>query len=676
MSMENKKEIQERIEYLRNEIRKNDELYEEKPILTDSQYDEKYMELVDLELKYPEFYSEDSPTQNIYFKKVDGLEVVAHTTPMLSQDKINNKEGLLKFLSKIIGDILIEQKLDGLTIVLKYKNGVLIDVITRGNGYKGNRIMHVAINTENIPKTIAFKGTLEIRGEAIIPTEDFDRVNINGEFTSARNLASGTCNCLDGTLAKERGLKVVCYDLIECKDEEGKDLVFSDDVAQLEFMKNLGFEIVDYVLFKAGNDRDEKIIEYVFNYNKNIRPTLPHKIDGLVLKSNDLKLRLLLGYTNKFPKWATAFKFESLDAVTKIIDLELSIGKLGQLALVAILEPVKIDGVTVKRASIPNYKDLKARGIKLYDYVLVERRNDVIPKVISVVKEKRTGEEVDFEVVENCPSCGSKLQKIILKDGNESVDYFCLNNDCPAQLEAKINGFCSKEGLDIDGLGKKTVKDLLKANIITSILDIYSLKDKKEEIATLEKMGDKKIQNLLDGIEKSKSSPLSNVLYGLSIKGVGVGTAKKIANHYESMDNIFDIVVSKGQNELFKETLSIPDVGEEVSKNFSVFISLDDNFNFIYQLKRLGLEMKQEVTKVNTDNVFAGKTVVVTGTLVNYGRKEIKEKLESLGAKVTGSVSKKTDYVLYGAEAGSKLTKANELGIKTITEEEFEEMIK
>lgn len=671
----NKKEVKQQIENLRKEIKKNDILYEQnKPIITDTEYDKLYLKLLSLENKNPEFYSKDSPTQKIYFAKIKGLEVVTHTKPMLSQDKINNKNGLLNFLSKIQGDILVEQKLDGLTIVLKYENGILQDAITRGNGYKGNRIMHIALNIKNIPKIIKFKGNLEIRGEAIIPNDIFDKLNVNGKYKSSRNLASGTCNCLEGKLARERGLKVIFYDLIECKNKD-KNIIFNDDIERLSFLNKQGFEPVDYREFKEGINRNNEIMEYVFNYNKTIRPTLPHKIDGLVLKSNNLKLRELLGYTSKFPRWATAFKFESLDAITQVIKIETSIGKLGQLSLIAILNPVEIDGVTIQRVSIPNYKDLIDRDIKLYDYVVIERRNDVIPKIISVVKEKRTGKEKEIKVIDTCPSCGSKLQKIILKDGTESVDYFCLNNECPAQLEAKINGYCSKDGLNIDGLGKKTVKDLLNNKIINSILDIYSLKNKKEEIFKIEKMGDKKIKNLLDGIENSKNSSLSNILFGLTIKGVGVGIAKKIANHYKSMKNILNIVINKGQDELFKETLSIPDVGEEASKNFSTFISLNSNLKLISELQNVGLKMEQETVKINTNNVFANKTVVVTGTLSNYGRKEIKEKLESLGAKVTGSVSKKTDFVLYGIQAGSKLKKANELGIKTINEENFENLL-
>lgn len=677
--------VKERIEFLREEVIKHDISYAKgKPTITDTAYDKLYMELVDLEAKHPELYSAESPTQKIYDVKVDGLVKVKHATPMLSQDKANTIEEVMKFISRGKNNIevknsngklivIAQQKLDGLTIVLTYKNGVLVKAVTRGDGYIGEDVTHNILNTSNVPKTIDFEGELEVRAEGIIPEEIFEKINMaipnpEDRYRTARNLASGTVRNLKGSTAKERGLKLIVFDLVKA---EGKE--FDTDIEQLELMQELGFEVVEYKAFDVNSEEELKaLIDYVSSYNDAIRPTLPHKIDGLVLKFDDLELREDLGYTSKFPRWGIAYKFESLDATTKLLDVEWTVGKNGQLTPNAVLEPCEIDGVSIKRASLANYEDIVRRGIKIGDTVLVIRANDVIPKVVSPIVEERTGLEKDINVATSCPVCGSHVEKEKSLDGTEGVHLYCINTNCPAQLLGKIQHYASRDALNIDGLGDKTVEQLIDKGLIKSFIDIYNLHQHVEELGTLEKFGKKKIENLLNGIEASKSASLSNLLNALSIRFVGEGTGKRIAEHYVSMDNILNKAENK--EEFLADLLSIADIGNATAESIADFFCNEDNANLMRELKSHGLTMLQEVEE-KTESNFTGKTVVVTGTLNNYGRKEIKAKLESLGAKVSGSVSKKTDYVLYGAEAGSKYDKAISLGVTVITEEEFENMI-
>lgn len=363
----------------------------------------------------------------------------------------------------------------------------------------------------------------------------------------------------------------------------------------------------------------------------------------------------------------------SLDATTKLLDVVWTVGKNGQITPNAVLEPCKIDGVSIAKASLANYDDILRRDIRKGDTVLVIRANDVIPKVVSPVFELRTGTEEIVPMITKCPVCSSKIEKELSIDGTEGVHFYCINTNCKAQLVGKIQHYASRDALNIDGLGDKTVEQLLEKGLINSFIDIYSLKDHIDELSTLEKFGKKKIQNLLNGIESSKNASLGRVLNALSIRFIGEGGSKRIAEHYITMDNILD--KAKNKEEFLNDLLSIEDVGSATANSVAEFFCNEDNANLMIELKNHGLTMVQDVVE-KTDSVFTGKTVVVTGTLSNYGRKEIKSKLEGLGAKVSGSVSKKTNYVIYGAEAGSKYDKAIDLGVQVLTEEEFENMIK
>ena len=661
--------MNERIIELRDLIKKHDIAYAKgQPLITDSEYDMLYMELVDLEEKYPEFFDKNSPTQKIYDITVDGLEKMEHKTPMLSQEKINNEEGLDKFLAKANDRIIVQQKLDGLTIVLHYDKGVLVNAVSRGNGYIGDIVNHIALNTPSIPKRIPFAGKLEVRAEGLIPKDMFEKINMEIEnpeerYKSARNLASGTVRNLSGIVAKERGLKVIAYDLVSIDTKE-----FTKDEEQLEFLKSLGFEVVEYKVFEHTKEGIDNLKEYIFDYNDKIRPTLNHDIDGLVLKFNDLEIRKEMGYTSKHPRWGCAFKFKSLDATTKLLDVVWSVGKNGQLTPNAILEPCEIDGVTISRASLANYDDITKRGFKIGDTVFVIRANDVIPKVIAPIIENRTGEEKEIEMISKCPVCNSTLEKDISLNGEEGVHLYCVNSECKAQLAGKIQHYVSRNAMNIEGLGDKTIEQLLENNIINSIVDIYKLKDNQDKLLSLDKFGKRKVSKLLESIENTKNAQLQNVLYGLSIRYIGETGAKKIANHYKTMRNILEI--SKDKDKFYNDLLLIEDIGEGTALSITKYFSNSNNVKMIDDLLNNGVIMEQtNQTAVKTSNI-TGKTFVITGTF-NKSRKEIQAYIESLGAKVSGSVSKKTDYLLIGENAGSKLDKAKSLGVEILTEEEF-----
>lgn len=668
------KTVQERILELREEVKKHDLAYAKgNPLITDTQYDKLYMELVDLEEKHPEFYDENSPTQKIYDVVIEGLVKEKHNTPMLSQDKINDITGLNKFLAKANDTVLVQQKLDGLTIVLHYDNGVFVKAVTRGNGQSGEIVSHILVNTPSVPKKIAFDGKLEVRAEGLIPKAKFEEINskldAENRYKSARNLASGTVRNLNGKVAKERGLQVIAYDVISA---EGS--TFTTDTQQIEFLKDLGFDVVEYEVFEHTEQGLNDLREYVLTYNEKVRPTLPHDIDGLVLKFDSLQLRENMGYTSKYPRWGCAFKFESLDTITKLLDVVWTVGKNGQLTPNAVLEPCEIDGVTISKASLANYEDIEKRGFKIGDTVLVIRANDVIPKVVSPMVEERDGSEKDIEVITNCPVCHSTLEKDVSVNGEEGVHLYCVNSDCSAQLEGKIQHYVSRNALNIDGLGDKTVAQLLEKNLIKSIVDIYNLKDNEEELLTLDKFGKKKVEKLLKGIEDTKNAPLQNVLYGLSIRYIGEGGAKRLASHYKSMEQILEL--AKDKTKFYNDLVSIEDIGEGTALSVVNFFANEHNVHMIEELIKHGLTMLSEVPEINTDTNIAGKIFVITGAL-SRSRKEIQAQLESLGAKVSNSVSKKTDYLLMGGgeEGSTKHKKALELGTTIISEEDLNNML-
>lgn len=665
--------IKERILQLRSDISLLDELYElnqatilRGKLITDSEYDEMYIELTNLELQHPEFYSPDSPTQKMPTAIVSSLEKVNHSTPMLSQEKITTVDGLLKFVGKGKSDIIVQEKLDGLTIVLTYQDGKLLHAVTRGDGYIGENVTHTVRTFRNIPHIISFKGRLEIRMEALVPYVEFERINVNGEYSNPRNLASGTVRQLDASIAKERKLIGIAFDLISAEGME-----FDNDLEMLDFMKSLNFQVVNYEVFENTKEGIDKLIDYVTSYDKNIRQSLPYMIDGLILKFNDLKEREELGYTSKHPRWGCAYKFKSLDATTKLLGITDQVGKTGQITPVAEFETINIDGVNISRATLHNYGNIFLKDIRIGDQVLVIRANDVIPQVVSSIKETRTGDEVIKEIPSTCPACGSKTEL----DGE---NLFCTGLDCKPQLEGKLKHFTSRNALNIDGLGNKTIEDFFRLGILEDLTDIYKLEGKKEEICSLENFGEKKFQKIIDGINTSKSLPLNNLLYGLSIRHIGESSAKDLANEFKSMDEI--IKVSKDIDSFKERLLSIKDFGEAMTTSIIDFFTNEKNLEVIMKLKEFGVNMEVKETPVaTTTSSIVGKVFVVTGDVNHFkNRNELKDKIEELCGKVTGSVSKNTDYLINNDinSSSSKNKKAKELNIPIITEEDFLELIK
>lgn len=653
--------VKEDIDDLRNQVTFHDRLYSQsKPQITDSEYDELYFQLELLEKSYPEFYDENSPTQKIITTVVSGLEKIRHREPMLSQQKISTEEEVAEFVKKSNSKILVQQKLDGVTLVLGYNNGRLIEAVTRGDGEIGENLLHNAKHLSNIPKVIRFKGQLEIRTEAVLPFEDFERMNTDGAYSNPRNLVSGSLRQLDSSNLVGKGFKAIAFDLVYA---EGR--AFKNDEDKLCFLKMLGFEVVDSKSFKPTEI--EELQEYIKNYENNVRKTLPHMIDGLVLKYDDLKLREELGYTSKFPRWACAYKFKSMDATTKLIGITDQVGKTGQITPVAELQTVSIEGVNIARATLHNYANVRDKDIRINDTVVVERANDVIPQIVQSVRDLRDGKELVKDHPTNCPICGSITEF-------EGANLYCTGLNCTPQIEGKLKHFASRDAMDIDGMGEKTVEEFFSAGIIKSIVDIYSLKDKKEEILRLEGFGERKFNRLIKGIEESKGRELHNFIYGLSIKNIGRSASKDLANEFKSMRAIIDL---SRDTETFKEKLlTVGTFGEIMSLNLIDFLKNEENVEIIEELISLGVnsEIVEDLTRDSGEKSLKEKVFVVTGNVFEFkNRKELQEKIEELGGKVTGSVSKNTDYLINNdaESSSSKNKKAKELNIPIISESDF-----
>lgn len=673
-------EAKKRIQFLQQEVAKHDRLYEQnKPIISDSAYDKLYRELVQLEMQYPQFVTPDSPTQRIVTVVVDSLKKVTHSTPMLSQDKVHTAEELEKFLSKSNSQVLVQQKLDGLTIVLTYENGQLATAVTRGDGYIGEDVLHTVSTSVDVPKYIDFKEKLEIRAEAIITFHDFERINSTLEepYSTTRNLASGTVRQLDARIAKERNLRLIAFDLVRA---EGK--TFKTDVEQLEFMKALGFRVVPYQIFDNTESGRKAIIEYCLSYATTVRQGLHYAIDGLVLKFDDLAVRKELGYTNKFPRWGCAFKFESLEATTTLRNVALQVGKTGQITPVAEFDMVEIDGVEIRRATLHNFKNIgdkeyvvsgrkrMGKDIRIGDKIVIARANDVIPQVVKSLKELRTGEEQIIVPPTHCPACGSPTEWI-------GENLYCTGIDCQPQLEAKLIHFVSRKALNIDGLGKETIKTFIDKGFISNFSDIFRLKEKETEITQLDGFGQKSFDKMVKGIEKAKEAPLHRVLYALSIRNIGETASKDMSKVFGSMDEILE--ATKDLSTFEEKIRSIKDFGDTMTETVVDFFTNEKNVELIRELQSFGFTMKSEYANNDTtDGALAGKIFVITGKMPSgRSRDVIKEIIESNGGKVSGSVSKKTNYLLMGEgeEGSSKHKKALELGTTIISEAEFEAML-
>lgn len=660
-------EIQKRIEELRKEIQKHDELYEKNtPIISDAEYDRLYQELVQLETQYPEYYSPDSPTQKIYTVMVKELKKVSHETYIGSQEKAHSFEDIQSFVKRaneVSTEILCQYKMDGLTVVLRYLHGKLVQAVTRGDGYVGEDVTHTVQTIRNVPKRIPFEQLLEVRMEAIIPYEEFERINQNGMYSNPRNLASGTLRQLDSRIAEQRGLQGFVFELVRI---DGMN--FQNDTEQLSFLQQQGFTIVPTKVFPITEEGLQQLHQYIQQIEKHERSQLPYLIDGLVLKFNSLSLREELGSTAKHPRWSVAYKFEAQDATTKLLAVTPQVGKSGQITPVGELEAVTIAGVTIRRATLHNYQLIKEKDIRIGDTVTIIRANDVTPKITSPIKEKRDGSEKVIEPPTHCPECGSPTEW-------DGANLYCTGVDCKPQLQAKIEHFGSKQALNIDGLGKKTVSLFFEKGIIQHFLDLYRLEEQKEKILQIKGFGVKKLEKLLKQLEEAKKAPLHKVLFALSIRHLGEVHAKELAKKFKDMTEILH--ASKDKESFAHRIRAIPEFGEAITNSIVDFFTNPQNRQIIEQLQSLGFTMKSEYTPTpEKQQILQGKIFVITGEL-SKPREEFKALIEQLGGKVTNSVSKKTSYLLMGENATgtSKHQKALSLHIPIIKEKDFLRMI-
>ena len=661
--MDNKKRIEELVEELN---RYSYEYYTlDNPTVTDKEYDKKYDELKKLELQ-ENYVLPYSPTLRVGDVVLEGFNKYTHMAKLWSLDKAQSVSELeewhnrnVKFVQEMrsrgedLPDLkyILTKKFDGLTINLTYNNeGVLQVAATRGTGEVGEEVTAQVKTIKSIPLKLNTTDVFEVHGEAVMTTEAFEEYNKTAKVP-LKNLRNGAAGALRNLNVKEtarRNLSAFFYDIGYKEGEQ-----FKSYKQMMEYIKDLGLPVDDYLKECYTIDDIEKEIEYL----RDIRFDLNYDIDGIVIAIDDMRTRELLGYTIKFPKWAIAYKFEAQEATTKLLDVEWNIGRSGRVAPTAILEPVELAGVTVQRATLNNMDDIIRKGVKIGANVFVRRSNDVIPEIMGVVEESLDGAK-DIMPPKLCPACGSHL---VLNGAH----YFCENTlSCKPQMVKSIVHYGSREAMNIEGFSEKTAEQLFEKLNIKSISELYTLT--KEQLLTLDKFGEKKAQNLLNAIEKSKNCNLYAFIYALGIPNVGVKTAKDIVNEFKSLDNL--------KNATFEQLVSVSDVGDTVANCIIDFFKEEKVLKTIDELLELGVNPIYE-EKETMDSLFKGKTVVVTGTLNNYSRSSIKEKLEVLGAKVSGSVSKKTDYVLAGEEAGSKLTKAIDLGVTVISEEEFENMI-
>lgn len=654
------------IEELRSEIRMHDQHYANgQPIITDTEYDKLYNQLIKLEQENPELITKDSPTQVITPIVVDKIQKSKHREPMLSLRDVNTFDGIQDFIQDK-NEILIQDKMDGITIVLTYNNGKLIKAVTRGDGFTGDDLTHNIQQIENVPKTIDFDGRLEVRGEIILPYDEFDRLNVNGDYSNPRNTVAGAVRRHDASNMVGVGYKVIIFNL---EYIEGQS--FDKDSVAIQYLDFLGFETVYSKLFKLDQEQDlDELKSFIQNYETTVRPTLPFMIDGLVFKVNNIAEREELGSTSKFPRWSLAYKFKSLDATTTLNEVIHQVGKSGQITPVAIFDEIVIDDVKITRATLSNYQIIKAKDIRLHDQIIVERANDVIPQVVKALDNARTGNEVPIEAPANCPSCGSKT----VFDG---AHLYCRGLSCKPQLEGKLAHFASRDAMDIDGLGEKTVETLYQAGVITNILDIYQLSDKKEDILHLERFGEKSYQRLIKGVEQSKSKEFRNLLYGLHIENVGRSATRDLAIEFESLTAMID--ASKDPASFKERLLAINSFGEVLSSNVVDFFAIQENIDTMNELIQLGLPTTIDVAAtVVADSAIKDLTFVITGKVNHYAnRKELKAHIEDLGGKVTGSISKNTDYLINNDTESqtSKNKQAIKQNVPIISEQEFLELI-
>lgn len=635
------------------------------PKVSDKEYDVLYDELVKLESETGIVYPY-SPTQRVGGEPLEKFEKYIHRGNLWSLDKSQSIEELKnwdKRVRRLIGDYnrdhedklplptyITEYKFDGLTINLTYENGELVQGATRGNGVVGEAILPQVKTINSIPLKIPFKGTMEIQGEGLMPLSALEEYNRTHEepLKNARNAAAGALRNLDPKVTKERNLIAYFYNIGYI---EGRS--FESHIEMIDFLKENRLPVNNYL--KICNSIDE-VIEEIEKIDER-RKELDVLTDGVVIKIDDMKTREVLGYTLKFPRWAIAYKFEAEETTTKLLDVQWNVGRTGKVTPTAILEPVEIGGVTVRRATLNNWDDILRKKVRLNSRVLIRRSNDVIPEIMGTMETEE--ETYPIEKPEYCPACGSEL-------AHQGVHLFCANSlTCKPQLVSRMVHFASRDAMNIEGFNEKTAEQLFEELNLTDIPEIYELK--YEDLIDLERFGDKKTNNLLNAIENSKNTTLDSFIYALGIPNVGKRTASDLADHFKSLDNII--------NATYEELITIPDIGDIIAKSIIEFFHDPKLLEGIDKLLSEGVKPVYEGEEIVENSFFSEKTVVITGTIDGYGRRDLKEIVENMGGKVTGSVSKKTDCVIVGENPGSKYEKALELGIEIIDEEKLKTII-
>ena len=664
----NKKQAKERIEELRKLVEYHAKRYydEDSPEISDFEYDMLMVELRNLEKEYPEFSSNQSLTQKVGGNVKEGFSKVTHKVPLQSLQDVFSIEEVIDYVKKIEEKAeenlienrryVVETKIDGLSAALEYKDGKFVRGATRGNGLVGEDVTQNLKTIKTIPMELPEKIDIIVRGEVFISKNDFEKMNQERQendeelFANARNAAAGSLRQLDSKITEKRPLDIYIFNVQKI---EGKE--FNSHFEELEYLDKLGFNVnpvripcdsikeIENAIRKIGEDRE----------------SLTFGIDGAVVKVDDLKFREMLGTTAKTPRWAVAYKYPPEKKETILKEIICQVGRTGVITPMAILEPVKVAGSTISKTTLHNEDFIKQKELKIGDTVVIQKAGDVIPEIVEVKKNKRTGKETDFEMPKICPVCGAEA---VREEGEAAIR--CTGIECPAKLFRNLVHFVSREAMNIDGLGESIINQLLEKNLIENIADIYTLQF--EEIASLKKNGKKFAQNLIDSINKSKENDLYRLITALGIRHVGTKASKILARKYKNIDNLMQATS--------EELGMINDIGPIVANSIREFFLQDQTIDLIQKLKQAGVNTKS-LEEESTDNRFEGKTFVLTGSLEKYTRGEATNIIEKLGGKTSSSVSKKTDYVLAGEDAGSKLTKAQALGVKIITEAEFEEMV-
>ncbi len=653
----------ERIEEIRKILEQyNYEYYVlDNPSVPDSEYDRLMNELIALEKAHPDLISPYSPTQRVGGKVLSSFEKIKHKRMMLSLANAFNEKDIRDFDQRVRDivhekdvEYMCEMKIDGLAMSLDFVNGELNYAATRGDGNEGEIVTNNIITIKSIPTIVNEKRDFEVRGEVYMSKKVLNKLNKEREekgeplLANARNAAAGSVRQLDSSIAASRKLEAFWYYLVNA-DELG----FKKHSDALDYIEKIGFRTNKERRICKGVD---EVLAYINEYTLK-RPNLEYDIDGIVIKVNDITKYDVLGYTAKTPKWAIAYKFPPEEVVTKLEDIIFTVGRTGKITPNAVIKPTKVAGSTVQRATLHNEDFIKDKDLRIGDYIVLRKAGDVIPEVVKPLIERRTGEEKAFKMIDTCPVCGAPLVK-------KDAMHFCVSSTCPARKIEGIIHFASRNAMDIDGMGDKVVEEFFNEGFIHDIPSIFEIKKYREDIINIDGWSDKSVDNLINAIESAKHNSLERLLFGLGIKEVGEKMAKILAKRFLNLEKFYELSE--------EDYLSIPDVGPVSASSLFSYFHDEKHLDDIAKLKELGVNFDYlGQMKVDENSPFFNKTVVLTGTLTKYGRKEATEILENLGAKVAGSVSKKTDYVVYGLEAGSKLDKAHELNVKTLSEEEF-----